>query len=265
MKSTAVAAWQKAPIKVVSFDLDDTLWPIAEVIQNAEAAHDLWLRETFPDCWNAETSNWMMTCRQRLIEEEGGHCLTFVRKQTLEAYFRYVGFSASVAQANAEQAFEVFRVYRNRVQPLAGVRALLNQLRSCSKVASLTNGNVDLDQTSLKGHFHLELNPERAGTRKPHADMFYAVSDHFDVKPETVLHIGDHYEDDVQGALRAGMNALWLVHDHHVLGRVGEHKAQMTRWTEAHNREPVAPCVTTISELRAFLFSAVNFASSVSS
>ncbi len=48
------------------------------------------------------------------------------------------------------------------------------------------------------------------GYRKPHPSFFRAACDHLDLPPERVLCVGDDVENDVRGAIRAGLSALLL-------------------------------------------------------
>ena len=48
------------------------------------------------------------------------------------------------------------------------------------------------------------------GFRKPHRSFFGAVVDRFDLPPERILSVGDDLENDVLGARRAGVRALYL-------------------------------------------------------
>ena len=48
------------------------------------------------------------------------------------------------------------------------------------------------------------------GYRKPHASFFRAACDHLGLPPERVLCVGDDLENDVRGAIRAGLSGLFL-------------------------------------------------------
>jgi putative hydrolase of the HAD superfamily len=48
------------------------------------------------------------------------------------------------------------------------------------------------------------------GYRKPHPSFFQAACAHLGLPAERVLSVGDDPENDVRGAIRAGMSGLWL-------------------------------------------------------
>lgn len=54
---------------------------------------------------------------------------------------------------------------------------------------------------------HLVISSE-VGYRKPHPSFFRAVCDHLGLPPERVMCVGDDVENDVRGAMRAGLSAL---------------------------------------------------------
>jgi putative hydrolase of the HAD superfamily len=48
------------------------------------------------------------------------------------------------------------------------------------------------------------------GYRKPHPSFFQAACTHLGLPADRVLSVGDDPENDVRGAIRAGMSGLWL-------------------------------------------------------
>ena len=57
-------------IKAVSFDLDDTLWPILPVILKAEKGTNEWLIENYPGVEKLLNSKEMMDIRDNLISQK---------------------------------------------------------------------------------------------------------------------------------------------------------------------------------------------------
>lgn len=51
---------------------------------------------------------------------------------------------------------------------------------------------------------------ERVGHAKPALAMFLAAAEHLQVRPEECWFVGDHPLNDYQGALEAGLHAVWL-------------------------------------------------------
>lgn len=68
-------------IKIISFDLDDTLWPITEVINRAQAAYAQWFVDNYPQL-HAEGVWALLPAKEQQVKvAPGGHCLTHVRKK----------------------------------------------------------------------------------------------------------------------------------------------------------------------------------------
>lgn len=51
------------------------------------------------------------------------------------------------------------------------------------------------------------------GIEKPEPAIFKSALSAMSVAPEDAVHVGDNYEEDIRGARRAGMRAVWLVRD----------------------------------------------------
>jgi HAD superfamily hydrolase (TIGR01549 family) len=80
------------------------------------------------------------------------------------------------------------------------------------KIGLLSNSSRDLDE--FVAHHGLTadavLTSYVHGKTKPHGTIFRAMLDRLDVAPEEAVMVGDTIEDDVEGALAAGMQAVLL-------------------------------------------------------
>ena len=103
-----------AAIRVISLDLDDTLWPVGPVIAAAEQALIDWLRSRYPAAAHGHDVSSMRAMRSRVAEEfpERSHDLTFLRHRALTAQFAAAGLPAGLS----DEALEVFLHARNRVE-----------------------------------------------------------------------------------------------------------------------------------------------------
>lgn len=67
-----------------------------------------------------------------------------------------------------------------------------------------------VDESSLAGHFdHLFISSE-IGADKPDPAIFAHVESVLELPPDAMLHVGDSFDHDVEGALAAGWKALLL-------------------------------------------------------
>lgn len=195
-------------LRVVCFDLDNTLWDVDPVIRAAEAHLYEWLREHYPRIPERWTSDQMRQARMVLAREEAhrAHDFTWLRTESLARHAREVGYGEEAAQ----RAFDVFFEARNRVVPFADVRPSLEQLRSRFRIASLSNGNSDLVRIGLASVFDLSLAAGTLGVAKPQARAFLAVADRMQCAPGEVLYVGDDPHVDVVGARAAGLRTAWI-------------------------------------------------------
>jgi HAD superfamily hydrolase (TIGR01549 family) len=200
-----------APPLVLSFDLDDTLWPVGPVIAAAEIELLSWLRARYPRTVSGHDVESLRVLRAGVAERfpERGHDLTFLRHRALKDLFGAAGH----AEVLADDALEVFFAARNRVEFYDDVRPSLIRLRSRYRLFALSNGNADLHRCGLGDLFSGHITAIGAGAAKPDARIYAALLELAGVEAHRVLHIGDDPLADVVGAMQAGMQAAWLNRD----------------------------------------------------
>jgi HAD superfamily hydrolase (TIGR01509 family) len=196
---------------VLSFDLDDTLWPVGPVIAAAERQLLSWLRERHPEVVSGHDLESLRALRDGVARRfpERSHDLTFLRHRALKDLFGGAGHAESLADA----ALEVFFSARNRVEFYDDVRPALSRLRARYRLFAISNGNADLHRCGIGDLFAGHVTAIAAGAAKPDARIYAALLEMAGVEAAQVLHIGDDPLADVIGATRAGMQAVWLNRD----------------------------------------------------
>jgi 2-haloalkanoic acid dehalogenase type II len=195
-------------IKAVLFDLDDTLWPVAPVIQQAEASLYAWLELHAPALTNAFTIDMLRQHRQDLLPTNRvfSYDLWALRHTHLSAVLAEVGEDV----AKADEAMQVFAHARNQVQLYDDVKAGLLALHAQLPLGAVSNGFADLEVIGLAPYFKLALSARKFGCAKPDPRIFYAACEGLGVAPAEVLFVGDDLRLDVEGAQRVGMQAAWM-------------------------------------------------------
>ncbi len=195
-------------LRVLSLDLDDTLWDVAPVIEGAEQALRAWLGRHCPRVTARYSPHGLRSLRDQINREhpDRAHDLSWMRVRTLELALEGCGYPSALAG----DAFEVFLAARNRVALHADVLPALDALQRRYTLVALTNGNADLARVGLERYFDHYLCARGVGAAKPDPRMFHAVTEATGHAPETVLHIGDDPVRDVVGAARAGMLTAWV-------------------------------------------------------
>lgn len=196
-------------IRAITIDLDDTLWPIWPTISRAEAVLLDWLSHHAPATAALFSSPaqlrairvQMVTLRPDLQGD-----LSALRRESI----RLALTQAGDAPALAEPAFEVFFAERQRVDLFADAHDTLAFLSARYPVVALSNGNADVHRIGIGHYFRGSISASEFGVAKPDVRIFHAGAHAAQVQPHEVLHVGDDATLDVQGALNAGMQAVWL-------------------------------------------------------
>jgi FMN hydrolase / 5-amino-6-(5-phospho-D-ribitylamino)uracil phosphatase len=196
---------------VLSFDLDDTLWPVAPVIARAEKVLYSWLSERYPQTVSGHSIESLREQRAQVAARfpERSHDLSFLRHHVLKELFGAAGHAESLA----DDALEIFYGARNRVEFYDDVRPSLERLRARYRLFAISNGNADLERCGIADLFHGHVTARAAGAAKPDPRIYAALLKLTGVAAEQVLHIGDDPLADVVGATQAGMQAVWINRD----------------------------------------------------
>ena len=195
-------------IKAVLLDLDDTLWPVAPVIQHAEATLYAWMQEHVPSV----TANYdiasLRARRQALVATNPRFSfdLWALRHRLLQDVFVQHGEDG----AKADHAMAVFAAARNQVSLYPDVTAALTQLGQRVKLGTISNGFADLQAIGLASYFQVSIAAHQFGCAKPDPRIFHAACDALSLSPAEVLYVGDDLLLDVQGAQAAGLQAAWM-------------------------------------------------------
>jgi putative hydrolase of the HAD superfamily len=200
------------PVRAITLDLDDTLWPFAPIGVRIEAALHGWFVEHSPATAERFPIAEMRALRERVFAEfpQHAHDLGLLRRLTIERALRESGSDPALAGA----AHAIFFRERNRVDFYDDAPAALHRIARLP-VAALTNGNADLGEIGIAPLFRFQLGAREYGAGKPDPGIFLEACRRLDVAPHEVLHVGDHPEMDVAGAANAGLRSCWIDRGEH--------------------------------------------------
>jgi 2-haloalkanoic acid dehalogenase type II len=195
-------------IRAITLDLDDTLWEIHPVIHRAERELYDWLGRQYPRVTEQFSREDLLAHRTAVADEfpQHGHDYTFMRRTVLAR----IGVAAGYDEQIVDEAMAVFDAHRNNVDIFPEVRPALAALRERFVLVAVTNGNANLEMIGIDDLFHDVVTARRAGAAKPAQQIFAAAVSAAGCKPEQTLHVGDHPEFDVAGAISAGLHAVWV-------------------------------------------------------
>jgi putative hydrolase of the HAD superfamily len=195
-------------IKVLSFDLDDTLWPCFPTIKRAEKLLYQWLSDQVPVITQHYDIYQLREKRRLLLNNHSdlAHDLTQLRIKS----FEMLADEFELSSDWIKPAFEIFYEARQQVTLFDDVKPVLDELNEEFKLVSLTNGNASTVETGVDHWFDFALNSASVGKLKSEPDIYRQVQKLANIEARQMVHIGDHPLQDISGAKSAGVFAIWL-------------------------------------------------------
>ena len=200
-------------IRLVTFDLDDTLWDVRPALEAAEQAQWSYLRSRFPNlALEATTREELATIRITLRKQrpELSHQISLFRETFIEQFLRSRGVPPDESVEAARQAFAAFLSERHHVAVYDSAHSVLKTLANHFQLGALTNGNADVRKTEIGHYFDYAWRAEEFGVSKPDPELFQKAFDEAGVEGREVIHVGDCHDNDVKGAAAAGALAIWF-------------------------------------------------------
>ncbi|MEP7155980.1 MAG: YjjG family noncanonical pyrimidine nucleotidase [Betaproteobacteria bacterium] len=203
--------------KAILFDLDDTLFDhqhasnIALIAMHAEHAGDV---EFAP----------FATKHHEVLEEFHRHFLdgkyTLDQARVARMKVLFASFGRDIDDDKALAAAALYRTqHQSNRQLLPGARELLDALHSTlqatTRLGIVTNNSTVEQHEKLRAldiarYFDTIIISEDAGVSKPDPRIFGLALERIGVHADEAVMIGDNWHNDIQGALDAGMTAVWL-------------------------------------------------------
>ena len=196
-------------IRVIAFDLDDTLWDIFPVITRAESILADWLEKEVPG-YRYEPST-LIPIRKKLLSEDPtlSHRLTAFRQRLIETSL-ISHLDEKRAASHAEGAMEIFLAARNEVEFYEGALDTLRDVARTFQLGTITNGNADIHRLGLNEYFSFTFSAEEVGAPKPAPDLFHAALAHTGCEPAQMVYVGDDPIKDVDAANEVGLHTIWM-------------------------------------------------------
>ena len=201
-------------IKAVSFDVDGTLWDFEEVMRRS--LHYV-LKElgkfdlTAARMLDVEK---MIEIRNRVANELKGK-VTNLEKVRLEAFrqtLREVGRPNDALASHLNQVF--FKHRFEDVKLFDDALPTLEALRARYTIGIVSNGTGYPRQRGLENIFKFLVFSQDCGIEKPDQRIFRIALKRAECSSKQLLHVGDSLQDDVMGALKAGIKCVWLNRKH---------------------------------------------------
>ena len=198
-------------IRMITFDLDDTLWDNVPTITKAEIETRKWIENKVGKIdWG--DLNDFLNLREELIKEDESikWDISKLRKEIFRKKLAHIT-PEKYRNKIVEDAFTVFISKRHEVKLFDGVETALRQLSKSFVLGVLTNGNADIFRFGIGKYFSFSVSSLEAKNSKPNRAHFdKAIQIMGDIKIDEILHIGDHQVNDILAAYDLGIESLWF-------------------------------------------------------
>ncbi|MBQ0744580.1 MAG: HAD family hydrolase [Pseudomonas sp.] len=199
-------------IRLLTFDLDNTLWETESVVAAAEQTLMAWYAEHAPQFAERLDSEARKALRHEVLASDPllRHRVTDFRIAVMSLGLTRAGYAEEQVKELTQQGFEVFLEARHALTLFPHAESLLEQLSRRYTLATISNGNADVRRLGLAKYFRVIVSADEVGISKPDPAPFLAALERAGVEPAQALHIGDHPVDDIQGARESGLHTLWF-------------------------------------------------------
>ena len=199
-------------IKLITFDLDNTLWDVEPALIRAEQAQYLWLREHRTRVTRRYSPLQMREFRIQHYQQHPhlAHQISEIRIQAVKAMLLECDYDEEMAAAGAAAAFQTFLSIRHQVQPYEQALPVLQNLANDYVLGALTNGNADIFKLEIGDYFDFSFSAEEVDASKPLPDLFHAAMRESGAASHETIHVGDNPKHDVLGAQQVGMFTVWM-------------------------------------------------------
>ena len=183
-------------IKVVLFDLDDTLYSEKDYVRSG--FHQIALR--FPEIQNAEEMLWDY----------------FIRKEpAIDCFLKDTGIASD---ENKKACLMAYRNQRPDISLYPGVREMLVRLHEKHKLGLITDGRPEgqhakINALGIDEHFdRIIVTDELGGAefRKPNPEAFELMAEYFGTDYQDMCYVGDNISKDFIAPEKLGMRAIWV-------------------------------------------------------
>lgn len=196
--------------KLITFDLDHTIWTPDAALERATHAMHQWLVTSYPQAAHYSLGDMLRVQRDIAKQQpELSFRVSTIRVETLRQILMQLDVPVRDATLAAQQGFQVFYQERSKIDFYPHALTTLAQLNKCYPLIALTNGNADLNLIGIAHLFKIYLNAEIVGAPKPHFGMFNMALQFAKVAAPQAVHVGDSPEMDMLPAMQLGMKTVW--------------------------------------------------------
>ncbi|OXA81370.1 putative hydrolase of the HAD superfamily [Flavobacterium aquidurense] len=197
----------------VFFDLDHTLW---DFDKNSEMAFDRIFKSKFPEIKIKDFIEKYAPINQACWKLYQNDQITHVELRYNRLKFSFDALNIDIADEDINTiASDYIEYLTDNNHLFDGAIEILKYLKPKYKLHIITNGFANVQEKKINNallseYFNTITNSELAGVKKPNSIIFdYAVNSARASKENSIM-IGDCLDADVNGALNAGLDAIFF-------------------------------------------------------
>ncbi|MBN2588914.1 MAG: HAD family hydrolase [Sedimentisphaerales bacterium] len=201
---------KKSNLKVVIFDLDDTLYDEVDYCKSGFGACAHFLEETIEDLPSEGIFNtfWEQFCKGN-------------QTQTFNSALEKLGIPYN--DELIEELIKTYREHKPKITLPKDSLAVLKQLRKKYTLAMLTDGFLPAQKLKVKAlkiekFFNCIVYTEELGRNfwKPSPEGFEKILETLQIQPENAVYVGDNEKKDFITPNRLGFQTIQLIRDAHI-------------------------------------------------
>ncbi|PXY41929.1 noncanonical pyrimidine nucleotidase, YjjG family [Flavobacterium cheongpyeongense] len=197
----------------IFFDLDHTLW---DFDRNSEMAFDRIFKSKFPEIKCQDFIQKYIPINQACWKLYQNDAITHLELRYNRLKFSFDALNIVISDADIDQIandYIEFLIENNHL--FDGTIEILDYLKSKYKLHIITNGfatvqEKKINNAALRDYFTTITNSELAGVKKPNSIIFDYAINSANASKENCIMIGDCLDADVNGALNAGLDAIFF-------------------------------------------------------
>jgi len=213
-------------IKAIGFDLFNTL--ITAQPEGVSEAVARLLNSLQRQGFALEEEKFKKAYREsavRIIKETRKHGRETHNRFWVSAALQLLGYDVGPEDPRIAASIDAyFSAFMEYCHVIPGTFEMLNRLNGSYRLALLSNfthppaAEQLINGLGLTPFFDFILISGDLGYRKPHPFVFQRLAEGFGLPNHDILYVGDDPEPDINGSVRAGLQAVWFTYtrDHHI-------------------------------------------------
>lgn len=202
-------------VNTLFFDIDDTILNSKMAEFNATCEFKK-INNCFANIDDEEFAKVWREIAEEIYERYLKKEISFDAQRILRIQKIYTMYGLNISKELAREKFKEYsKVYEKNWILFDDTIEILNKLKKRYKFGVISNGDgkqqrSKLEHTGIADYFTQIIISGEVGASKPDKRIFEIACEKMEAQPEESIMIGDKYKTDIEGALNAGLYAIWV-------------------------------------------------------